>query len=196
MKRGTEMYSLAPQTTSCAATMRSAARVDFAQTLARGETGRGGTWSPDGTILFASMLAGAPLYRVSATGGEPLGVTSSQLRSQQTPTFLPDGRHFLFTVLNADAAIRGVYLGRLDGSETRRLIDAENAALYTPSGHLLFVREGSLFAQRLDLGRLELMGSPYAVSQHAGLGINGASIGFGNPLGLRHRHYRLSVRFP
>src|SRR5262245_8574512 len=58
--------------------------------------GLGGTWNREGTILFNSV-AGGPLFRVSATGGEP-PVAVTRLETGQTfhvsPQFLPDGRHF------------------------------------------------------------------------------------------------------
>jgi len=43
--------------------------------------GRGGTWNREGTILFNSV-GGGPLFRVSATGGEPVAVT--RLETGQT----------------------------------------------------------------------------------------------------------------
>jgi len=68
--------------------------------LADARSGAGGAWNPDGTILFVPNL-GAPVHRVSAAGGAPAPVTSMDLSSGRTgsqlfPSFLPDGRHFLF----------------------------------------------------------------------------------------------------
>jgi hypothetical protein len=57
------------------------------------------------------------------------------------------------------AQVRGVYVARLDGSESRRLADADAAAVYAASGHLLFVRQGELFAQPFDVDRLTLGGT-------------------------------------
>src|SRR5262249_3419993 len=61
--------------------------------------GRGGTWGPDGTIVFAPSFQGG-IYRVRATGGDPTPVTVlDAARKEQThrwPSFLPDGRHFLY----------------------------------------------------------------------------------------------------
>src|SRR5947207_7420942 len=52
-------------------------RIDLAggspQTVTN-STGRGGTWSPDGVILF-SQNNGSPLFRVSASGGAAVAVT-------------------------------------------------------------------------------------------------------------------------
>ena len=132
-------------------------RIDLAsgtvQALARVEAGRGGAWNSDGTIIFQPTPLPTPLLRISASGGEPV-----ELRvSGRFPQFLPDGQHFLYYALGPPA-VRGIYVGDLDNSEPRRLLDAEGAAVYAGSGHLLFVREGTVFAQGLNLSRLKLQG--------------------------------------
>ena len=77
-------------------------RIDVAggppQALAEAPAGRGGTWSRDGTIVFAASNA-SPLWRVPASGGQPVAITKLDLPRQGShrfPQFLPDGRHFLF----------------------------------------------------------------------------------------------------
>jgi hypothetical protein len=89
--------------------------------------------------------------RVSAAAGEPVAVTrlGGTQQGHTFPHFLPDGRHFLYHVgYNPEAS--GIYIGQLDGPDTRRLLDAD-AAVYASSGHLLFVRQETLFAQGFDL---------------------------------------------
>jgi serine/threonine protein kinase/Tol biopolymer transport system component len=133
-------------------------------TLADAPYARGGAWQSDGTILFAPNPVG-PLFRVSATGGQPTRAT--QLSAGQTdhraPFILPDGTHFLYYARGAPD-VRGVHVSRLDGSETKRLLDADGAAVYTPSGHLLFARQGELLAQSFDATRLALDGEPFRVA--------------------------------
>ena len=65
--------------------------------------------------------------------------------------------------------IRGVYVAALDGSGGRRLVDADSIAVETSSGYLLFVRNGTLLAQRLDPARLEMSGRPVAVAESIAL---------------------------
>ena len=132
------------------------------QALGRFPRGTGGTWNRDGTILFATLSGAGPILRVSSTGGEASSVTrlEAPALTHQLPQFLPDGRHFLYHTLVPP----GVYLGQLDGSETRRLIDADAAAVYA-SGHLFFVRQGTLFAQAFDPDRLVLSGNPFRVAE-------------------------------
>jgi len=85
-------------------------------------------------------------------------------RGHSFPQFLPDGRHFLFFVTGSPKA-RGVYVGQLDRLDAKRLFDADGPAVYAATGHLLFIRESTLLAQRFDLDRLELTGAPYAMAE-------------------------------
>ncbi|MBI4472755.1 MAG: protein kinase [Acidobacteria bacterium] len=131
------------------------------QTLANAPLARGGTWNGDGIILFGPALGG--IFRVPATGGETIAVTRVDSpeygKNHFFPQFLPDGHHFLYYV-PAPPEARGVYVSQLEGSEPRRLLDADAAAVYSSSGHLLFVRQGALFAQAFDPFRLALNGNP------------------------------------
>src|SRR6185295_3885130 len=77
------------------------------RTLADAPVGRGGTWNRDGVIVFAPSVAG-PLYRIQASGSAAVPVTtladaaSGELHCW--PSFLPDGRHFLFYSFRRDAS--------------------------------------------------------------------------------------------
>ena len=125
----------------------------------------GGTWNREGTILFATRSEAGPIFRISSEGGEASAVTrleGSEL-IHQFPHFLPDGRHFLYHRPNLDPP--GVYVGQLDGSETQRLIDADAAAVYDPSGYLLFLRQRTLYAQAFDPDRLRLTGDAVRVAE-------------------------------
>jgi len=130
--------------------------------LANAQNASRGSWSRDGTILFGTDT-GEPIVRVSQPGGERAAVTlAGQSGGQSSPEFLPDGRHFLFYVRNTANA--GIYVGQIDGGETRRLLASDSPAVYAPSGQLLFIRQDTVFAQNFDLERLQLTGSPYPVA--------------------------------
>src|SRR5262245_18681525 len=94
------------------------------QTLCGAPFPAGGAWSRDGVILFGR---GSGLSQISETGGEIKVVTTpDRLRDelgQILPTFLPDGRHFLYVISSGQKETRGVYLGSLDGPLKRRLLD-------------------------------------------------------------------------
>ena len=139
------------------------------RTLAPAPGGRSGTWNREGVILFASL--GTPIARVPATGGEPVPLSGlAQEGSDFTPQFLPDGRRFLYYVRGSPEK-RGVYVGQLDERlDARRLLDSDTGAAYASSGHLLFVLQGTLFAQQFDPIRLELTGNPFPLAEHAASG--------------------------
>ena len=133
------------------------------QTLATAAVARGGTWNADGVILFAPTTA-SPLFRVPASGGEAVAVTKlDRQTSHRFPFFLPDGRQFLFYAQGTPETA-GIYLGSLDSAETRRLTPADTAGVYLSSGWLLWVRAGTLVAQRLDLERKALTGDPVTLA--------------------------------
>ena len=81
--------------------------------------------------------------------------------SHRFPHFLPGGRQFLFC---AQGTSPGLYLGSLDSPESKRLAAATSGALFVPPNWLLFVRQGTLLAQRFDLARGELTGEPVSVA--------------------------------
>src|SRR5438093_1736405 len=135
------------------------------QVLANAVTGRGGAWNREGTILFAPTIG--LLFKVPATGGEPMAVTRLETGqgSHRFPQFLPDGRHFIYFVTSPPA--RGVYAGSLDGGSSKRLTNADTAAVVSSSGFLLFPRQTTLFAQAFDFKKQELSGNPFPVAEQA-----------------------------
>jgi Tol biopolymer transport system component len=142
-----------------------------------GAGGFGGTWNRDGVILFCD---GGIIYRIPAAGGEPTPVPGlGQLRQDATyrwPSFLPDGRHFLYLVTTALQEESEVYLASLDGKETKQLLAADSNAIYAASaaggGYLLFAREKALLAQPFDASRLTLTGDPFRVADQVQVNIN------------------------
>jgi Tol biopolymer transport system component len=134
------------------------------QTLAAAPGGRGGTWNGDGVILFAPCTSCA-LRRLGAAGGDSVEVT--KLAEKQTghrfPAFLPGGREFVFFV-QGTAAIQGVYLGSLDGPDTRRLTASDTGARYVAPGWLLWIQGGTLRAQRLERSTQQLVGDPVTLA--------------------------------
>lgn len=127
-------------------------------------SGRGGTWNGSGLILFAPELYGA-LYQVPAGGGTPSAVTrpASQVVSHRWPSFLPDGRHFLYLVQSGEQT--GIWAGSLDSKETKRVAPDLSNAAYAPPGYLLFVRGNILMGQSFDPSRQILKGEPFRITQ-------------------------------
>ena len=133
-----------------------------AQTLCDAGVFFGGAWNRDGVIVFS--MAGFGLLRVPATGGEPTQLMPYQSANFQSPSFLPDGQRFLYTMLGARQEINGVFIGSLDGAVTQRILSTPSGAVYVPPGYLLFVRDGALLAQSFDAATLALAGEPVTIS--------------------------------
>jgi serine/threonine protein kinase/Tol biopolymer transport system component len=138
----------------------------------------GGSWSRDGVIIFGTR-EGRPsvLMRTSASGGTPSVLTRPIGPAGQHvyPTFLPDGRHFLY--LNRGRG-EGVYVGSLDAQPQAqnytRLLASDSNAIFVPGaptgpGQLLFLRGRSLFAQAFDDRTRTLRGEPLLVADQIGL---------------------------
>ena len=98
------------------------------QTVCDAKQGRGGSWSRNGVIVFAPDLASG-LHKVSENGGTPVAATRLNDPNEQhrQPTFLPDGKAFLFVVRTGDHDV--LRAGTIDGSLDTRVVDnASNAA--------------------------------------------------------------------
>ena len=142
------------------------------QALCDAPNGRGGTWNRDGMIVFASDQSGW-LMRVDATGGTPVKVTelAAGMTLQLLPRFLPDGKHFLYYSLSVSGVDRGaVYAGALGSKEQVLVLHNDSRAIYSPPGYLLFVRNGTLMAQRFNTRKLAVEGDAVPVAGHVDSG--------------------------
>ena len=123
----------------------------------------GGAWNHEGAIVFGSATG---VYRVSAEGGKPAPVTSldAQESGHYWPSFLPDGRHFLYLAWSAQAANRAVFVATLDSKQKTKVMAASSNAAYASPGYIVFHRDASLFAQPFDARRLALAGEPVHIA--------------------------------
>ena len=122
------------------------------------------TWGANDTILLTGYEKPG-VYRVGANGGTPVAVLEPEgLTSYFWPSFLPDGRHFLFYALyiNKQPEVR---VGSLDSSESKVVLQGYSRAMHADPGYLLFVREGTLMAQSFDLSTLSVTGSPMPLAE-------------------------------
>jgi Tol biopolymer transport system component len=83
------------------------------------------------------------------------------------PRFLPDGLHFVFYVPPGGAA-GGIYLGSLAGGVPQRLAAVDTAAVFLNPDMLLFIRQGTLLAQQIELKTGKLIGEPVRVADSVG----------------------------
>jgi serine/threonine-protein kinase len=159
-----------------------------AVTICNAINGRGGWWAQDGTIVFQPISGtGAMLQRVSSSGGTPVPLTTLEPEeaTQRWPQVLPGGHAVLFTSSRIignypDATVvvqslpdgprrvlvRGGYFGRYVASGPAGVFG---------TGHLVYVRDGTLFAAPFDVDRLELLGAFVPVLQNVGFNIGNGS---------------------
>jgi eukaryotic-like serine/threonine-protein kinase len=128
---------------------------------------RGGSWSPEGTIVFSRNFT-EPLFAVPASGGSPRAVTALDTGRKETshrfPQFLPDGRHFVYLARSSAKGNDAVCVGSIDAMDRKVLLASESSAAYGDPGYLLFIRENALVRQAFRPDRLELTGEPRLVA--------------------------------
>lgn len=139
--------------------------------IADAPDGRGGAWSAHDEIVFSPSIT-SPLMRVSARGGVVTPVTTL-LPGEQThrfPSLFPDGDHFLYYASANSNAIDGVRLGSLSRHTSRLLLRVPASARAAGDHGVLFVRNGMLMAQEVDLRAMTLVGEPRPIAQNVGAG--------------------------
>jgi serine/threonine-protein kinase len=146
------------------------------------------SWDNDG-ILFAQTNKG--ILRVSERGGEPeLLVSLSADETASDPQMLPDGQTVLFTVATGVAANgwdkAQVVVQSLKSGKRKTVVARGQAARYIPTGHLVYMVGGVMFAVPFDLRRLEA-GPGAAVSV-----VEGVLRTTGNPQIAFDAHFSIS----
>ncbi len=129
---------------------------------------RGGAWSPDDQIVFQPNASG-PLMRVPASGGAPMVATTLDTTRGETahrfPSFLPDGKHFLYVALPGNDDGEDTRIGTLgDVTPGPIVLRSKNIATYSDPGFLLFNQNESVVAQPFDPGARRLTGAPRLVA--------------------------------
>jgi Tol biopolymer transport system component len=123
--------------------------------------GLAGSWG-DGVIVFNG--AGSVLHRVPANGGAfTQAVESPEALDTAVPSFLPDRRQFLF-LLGGDWSTSDVCMAALDARDRRCVPGPISPVEFDASGHLVFVRDGVLQAQRFDADLLRFVGEGVVLS--------------------------------
>ncbi len=134
--------------------------------------GRSGSWGPDGTIVFsAGTGSGANLFRVSASGGEPeiLATTDPDKGEFRyfAPQILANGKAVLFTIDRGPSSVYQIAVLSLETGERKILVEEGRQAIYVNTGHLIYEQgaTGNLMAVLFDLDTLEVTSLPVPVVQ-------------------------------
>jgi len=142
----------------------------------------GGSWELDDTIVFGTGdgEVGRNLYRLTENGGTPEILLAADTQGGYiSPEVLPDGDAVLLLMRpgpwGSGAATEGnIVVLSLETDEVRTLVEGGYRPQYSPTGHIVFVRGGDLWAVPFDVNRLETTGAEAlvinGVQQEGGLG--------------------------
>jgi eukaryotic-like serine/threonine-protein kinase len=126
----------------------------------------GTSWGSGDRIVYANAQG---VWMVSAAGGSPTLITKTDPDKSEAgqilPHVLPGGKAMLYTVVASDTDWEhtSVVVQSLETSERRTLIQGGADARYVSSGHLLYMKTGTLTAVPFDAERLVLRGTPVAM---------------------------------
>ena len=135
--------------------------VDIADSASVG----GGAWTPDGSIIFTRD--GRGLWSVPSTGGTPRQLTSLDDSRKEFnhwyPQALPGGNAVIYTSYATPIARASVAAYDFESRRTTTLVQGAVFGRYAASGHLLYARDGAIFAVPFDPKKLEVLGAPVPV---------------------------------
>jgi len=125
---------------------------------------RGASWGRDDSIILGLSAGG--LARVSAGGGAVASLTKREdSRLHWYPQMLPGGRAVLFTASDPAPDAADLLVLDLSTNVLTTVVRGAAAGRYVPTGHLVFVRGGDLWAVRFDPVRVQVSGEPVVVEQ-------------------------------
>ena len=116
----------------------------------------GATWGEDGAIILSPNPSSA-LHRLPSAGG-PLQELKGTVNALW-PQILPGGQEVLFSRLS-HPDYGNIEVLSLRTGKTTVVARGFVSGRYLPSGHLVFIREHTLYGQAFNLGRLEASGVP------------------------------------
>jgi Tol biopolymer transport system component/predicted Ser/Thr protein kinase len=149
----------------------------------------GGSWmTREDSIVYVTQdsAGGRGLFKIRATGGEPeLLLQSNNQEGYVTPEVLPGDQAVLLAVRpgvggGGNAREGSIAVLSLATGELKTLIEGGYRPQYAPTGHIIFVRAGDLWAVPFDVARLEKMGPEVPVIQGIQQGgfVGGAAYAF------------------
>jgi len=133
-----------------------------AVTIAKTGTPFGLSWSGH-DILFGQSRQG--IFRVPSSGGVPEMLVPLKGEVPSSSQVLPGGRAVLFSVRSGSLArdLARVSVQPLDGGEPKTLVEGGLDGRYLPTGHLVYVVSGDLFAVPFDPATLSVTGPPVSL---------------------------------
>src|SRR3954452_7450821 len=139
---------------------------EHVEAIADAPSPHGGSWNAAGVLLYGIKEG---IARIAADGsGQTIVTQIDQVPGHYQHAwleFLPDGNHFLYIVRSRVPEHAGVYYGSLETPSLRKwVMPAYSRVAYSPTGHLLFVRNNALMAQAFDPQGAVLVGDPVTIA--------------------------------
>ncbi len=130
----------------------------------------GASWGPGDRLLVGGIAPALGVNEIPAAGGAPRALTEVDTqkgeRMHNWAQLLPGARAVLFTIplqesTRWDDSLVAVQL--LETGERKILVRGGTDARYVPTGHLVYLRAGTLMAVPFDVSKLEISGTPVPV---------------------------------
>ena len=136
------------------------------------EFSAGAAWGADDRITF--VRAGA-LWQVPASGGPAKQLTTLDRGKQELlhawPSAIAQGRILLFaSITGSSRGASHIEALSLPAGQRRVIVESGTFPLYSPSGHLVFFRDGALLGAPFDVDRLEVTGPVVRVLENLAVG--------------------------
>ncbi len=121
--------------------------------------------------IFFTNAADGQLYSLPVSRGQPEAIqvmsSDAESRAFSWPRVLPGNTHLLVTssISAEQVGIGNIKVLNIETGDTSTLIQTASNATYLPSGHIIFVRDASLWAVPFDLRNREIIGAQVPVVQ-------------------------------
>ena len=134
--------------------------------------GSGASWAEDGAIFFEGR---AGITKISSDGGSVAAVTAADAAGWERhllPHSLPAGRALVYTSVTSGWDSASIVVQSLETGERRVLITGGADARYVPTGHLVYMKTGTLMAVPFDVRSRQVTGAPVALIENVMQGLN------------------------
>ncbi|HET6795684.1 MAG TPA: protein kinase [Gemmatimonadales bacterium] len=127
----------------------------------------GGTWTPNGLIIYSPDFLSVPLFKVAATGGPCTVLTRFQGNDgvHRRPSTLPDGRHILFSSGRTGAT--KIFSVDVPTGDMTEVLPGAGDPQFVPPDWILYREQisaiGAIYARRLNLKTLKPKGEARVV---------------------------------
>jgi serine/threonine-protein kinase len=136
----------------------------------------GATWSTDGRIIIGQYQQGLQIISADGRLEEVTTLDPTTEGGHRLPYFLPGGKTVLFTVMPHNWGVHGrIEVLSLDSGHRKVLVQEGMDAKYVPTGHLVYLNQGTMLAVPFDAESLEIRGSALPILEGVAQAINDTS---------------------